>query len=119
MRRVLTVLAVAAIAVGVSQAADDEKPKYAIKEVMQQAHKDGLLKKVTDGGASKEDKEMLLDLYLSLTENEPPKGDPASWKEKTTAVVIAAGKVVVGRDGAEEALKKTVNCGECHGEHKP
>lgn len=40
-------------------------------------------------------------------------------KEKTSAVVIAAGKVVVGREGAEENLKKTVNCGECHGEHKP
>ena len=54
---------------------EEAKPKYTIKQVMKKAHKDKLIKKVVKGEASQDEKMMLLDLYLSLPENKPPKGD--------------------------------------------
>ena len=85
---------------------------------MKVAHKDGLLKKVSAGDASTEDRTALLDLYISLTESKPKKGEAASWTAKTNAIVLAAAKVAVGRKGAEEGLKKATNCGACHSKHK-
>ena len=55
MRRVLPLgLLSLAFAVGLLPVlrAADEKPKYTIKEVMKEAHKEGLLKKVAGGNAS-------------------------------------------------------------------
>ncbi len=100
------------------------KPKHAVKEVMKGAHQapEGsktLLAKVLEGSASAEEKQQLLDLYISLAENKPPKGELADWQKKTGAVVISAAKIVVGRDGAIEELKVATNCGACHKDHKP
>jgi hypothetical protein len=95
------------------------EPKYTIKEIMEAAHKGGLMQKVVDGDASDEEKAQLLDLYLSLLENEPPLGEPAAFHEKAAMAVVAAARVVVGREGAEEELKKGVVCAACHKEHKP
>jgi hypothetical protein len=86
---------------------------------MPQAHKSKLLNKVIDGDASKEEKTKLLDLYIGLYENKPPKGDPASWTQKTGAAVVGAARVVLEQKGAEAKLKAAVNCGACHKEHKP
>jgi hypothetical protein len=94
-------------------------PKYTIKEVMTKAHKEGLMKKVGEGQASPEEKAMLLDLYLSLVEQDPPKGHAKDFHEKAGAAIVAAARVVVGRDGAEEELTRAVNCAACHKEHKP
>jgi hypothetical protein len=98
---------------------DGAKPKHSVKEVMADAHKSKLVNKVQDGQASKEEKEKLLGLYISLYENKPPKGDQASWNEKTGALVVAGAKVVLGQDGAAESLKAAANCGACHKAHKP
>ncbi len=65
-----------------AQAGDAKAPKYTIKEVMTKAHKDGLMKKVVEGQASPEEKAELLDLYLSLVEQDPPKGDAKAFHEK-------------------------------------
>jgi hypothetical protein len=102
-----------------AQAGDAKEPKYTIKEVMTKAHKDGLMKKVVEGQGSPEDKAQLLDLYLSLVEQDPPKGDAKDFHEKASAAVVAAARVVVGRDGAEAELTRAVNCAACHKEHKP
>ena len=110
---------VAATAWALSPVADDAKPKHAIKEVMADAHKSKLVNKVQDGQASKEEKEKLLGLYISLYENKPPKGDQASWNEKTGALVVAGAKVVLGQEGAADSLKAAANCGACHKAHKP
>jgi cytochrome c553 len=112
----LTVVAVSGLVVG---AADDEKPKYTIKEVMKKAHKDGLMKKLSEGGGTKADAEELLDLYKALGKNKPPKGEPGSWEAKTKVLVDAAQKVVDDKPGAREELKKAANCAECHKAHKP
>jgi hypothetical protein len=93
-------------------------PKHTIKQVMKDAHKDGLLKKVTEGQSTKADKEKLLELYLSLWENKPPKGEEASWTKKTGDLIVNAAKVVLGQEGAPASLKAAVNCKACHDNHK-
>ena len=97
----------------------EKREKKSIKEVMKLAHKDGLLKKVLSGEAEKADKDMLLDLYVDMFESEPPKGEMESWQMLAGRSVLAAAKVAVGREGAEEELKEATNCMECHKAHKP
>ena len=89
-----------------------------IKEVMKIAHKDGLMKKVQGGSASDEEKKQLLDLYIDLLEGEPKKGDKAEWKIAAGATVVSAAKVVLGREGATDELKKTTDCMACHSKFK-
>jgi hypothetical protein len=99
-------------------AAEDEKPKYTIKAVMKAAHKGGLMKKVADGKASDGEKKQLVEFYVALAANKPPKGDEASWKEKTAALLAAAKDAEAGKDGAGAALTKAANCMGCHSAHK-
>ncbi|MEM8732787.1 MAG: hypothetical protein AAGG44_01100 [Planctomycetota bacterium] len=102
--------------------ADDEeksKPKHTIKEVMKVAFKGGLQKKVLSGEASDDEKKELLDLYVSLVESKPPKGEMNSWHNLAGGAALAAAKVVVGREGALDELKAATNCKACHSEHKP
>jgi len=120
MRKVLSVVAALAVAglVTLNLRADD-KPKNEIKDVMQKAHKDGLLKKVASGKADDTEKKDLLALYEDLAKNEPPKGDKTDWEKRTKAMVNGAKDVVDGKKGAEQKLGKTVNCMGCHQLHKP
>jgi len=113
-----TLAAFALVGVGVAYGVQD-KPKYTISEVMVNAHKKGLLKTVTGGKASKEQKEQLLAYYKSLAANEPPRGTKEEWKKRTDAIVAAAEAVVKGEKGAEANLGKATNCAACHGAHKP
>ena len=111
---------VCASILGVALAAgeDGDKPKHTIKDVMKSAHKEGLLKKVLGGQASEQEKLTLLDYYISLVENTPPKGGSQSWHNLAGKVTLAAAKVAVGREGATAELKKATNCGACHKQHK-
>jgi hypothetical protein len=106
-------------AAGLYLAAAEKKPKYSIKEVMEEAHKEGLLKKVASGKGDKEDKDKLLELYTALSQNKPPKGDADDWKDRTAKMVAAARDVSKGEEGAEKKLAKTVNCMGCHSLHRP
>ena len=99
--------------------AGEHGAKYTTKEVMKKAHKEGLLKKVLGNQASEQQKLQLLDLYLSLLENEPPQGSEESWVMKSGTAIVAAAKVAVGRDGAVADLKSATNCKACHEVHKP
>ena len=69
-----------------------DKAKFAIKEVMEKAHKGNpaLCGKVASEKASKEEKQQLLELWTALGDNKPPKGPEKSWKDKTDAMVVAA-----------------------------
>jgi hypothetical protein len=98
-------------------AADDDKPKHTIKEVMKEAHKDGLMKKIASGKGEKDDKDKLVELYTDLSKNKPPKGEADDWKTKTTAMVKAA-KAVADGSGEGKALTKAANCKACHDLHK-
>ncbi len=89
-----------------------------VKEVMKIAHKDGLLKKVQGGSASDDEKKQLLSLYIDMLEGEPKKGDKADFLAMTSALMLSAAKVVVGKEGAMDELKKTSDCMACHSKHK-
>lgn len=97
-----------------------DEEKVTIKQVMQKAHKAGLLKDlVVKGDATDEQKAELLKLYKGLAANKPPKGDAESWKTKTKALVDAAQAAVDGKDNAVQLLTKASNCKACHDAHKP
>ena len=121
-----TVIAVACLTIGLGSivslalAADEEaKPKHTIKEIMKIANsKDGLLAKIKAGNATAEEKTQLLDLYIDLLENKPPKGEMESWHNLAGAAVLAAAKVAVGREGSVAELEKATNCKACHTPHK-
>ncbi|MCS6850266.1 MAG: hypothetical protein NZ700_03735, partial [Gemmataceae bacterium] len=110
MRMLLRVMLVAAIVTGIvgvnSLVAADASVD--IKTVMEKAHKSGLLKKVTSGKASDAEKKELCELYVALAANKPPRGDVASWKSKTEAIVAACKKVAGGSNDKADlaALKK-------------
>ena len=99
--------------IGASPVAKAE-PANSIKEVMKKAHKDGMLKKILAGEGDEADKKMLLDLYIDMLEGKPEKGDQAEWLMMAGKSVVAAGKLVVGREGALEELKVATNCKACH-----
>jgi hypothetical protein len=120
----MMVLGVAFSAIAVAQEGDEAKPELTVKEVMKAAHtapegEKSLLATVLEGDATAEQKQKLLDLYINLAENGPPKGELHDWQVKTYTIVLEAAKVVVGREGAEAGLKKATNCAACHKEHKP
>ena len=117
MRKTLLGMLVLGIAVGsawtfsgAAQKEDDEKkkPKYTIKEVMKKAHgpKDGLLKKVQSGKASKEELKERLEMYQALELNKPPKGEDAEWKKRTELLVKAANAAVKNDKEAAKLLKE-------------
>ncbi len=116
-------LAVAAVFVGSgfarfhneTKSAEDPKP---IKAVMKEAMKSGLAKKVAGGEATDEEKMQVLNLLIDLVENEAPKGDETEWKMMAGTAMMNAAKVVVGREGAEEALGAAIDCKSCHDKFK-
>ena len=111
-----TILSLSAV---ITVARADDKAKFTIAEVMKKAHGGSkLANKVADGKASKEDKEMLLDLYKALAAGKPSKGDAKSWKEKTEGLVAAAESAVKGDADAGEKLTKAKDCKSCHMVHK-
>ncbi len=101
--------------------AGDDKPKYDIETIMDKAHgekNDKILKKVLTGKADDAEKKELLELYTELGKNKPPKGDAKSWKDKTSALTVAAKEVVDGKDKGIADLKKASSCMACHKVHK-
>ena len=96
------------------------KPKHTIKEAMKKGFKgkDALRGKVLSGKATDKEKLALLDMFVSLVESKPPKGDDASWQKLAGTSALAAAKVAVGREGAIDELKKATNCKACHDAHK-
>jgi cytochrome c556 len=100
------------------ESGDKAVPKHTLKEVMKQAHGSKLLNKVVDGKASKEEKDQLLDIYISLLDSDPPKGDKEAWIMNSGRLVVAAARVAVGRDGSTDELKAASNCKACHDSYK-
>jgi hypothetical protein len=115
---VLALLALGIVGLGLGTAAFKAEPKYAIKDVMKEAMKGGLCKKVADGKADEAEKKKLVDLFTALSENKPPKGDAADWKTRTEALVKAAKACAAGDKDGPAALKKAANCKGCHDLHK-
>ncbi len=96
----------------------------AIKEVMKTYHKapkgtDPTCKKASDGKASADELKKLVAGYKALMTVAPPKGDKASWTEKTTKLLAAAQALEKGAPDAAAKYKEAVNCKACHSVHKP
>ena len=121
VRLIVCSLVAALIGGGVAMAVNNNlvapAPK-SIKEVMKIAHKDGLMKKIQGGSATDDEKKQLLDLYIDMLEGTPKKGDKAEWQSAAGATVVSAAKVVLGREGALDELKKTTDCMACHSKFK-
>jgi hypothetical protein len=98
---------------------DKEEPKYKIKEVMKKAMAGGLCKKCATGKGTDEDKKELVELFVALHANTPPKGEKEEWAKITKSFVDAAKAILDGKDeDAGKKLAKLVNCKECHGMFK-
>ncbi len=98
-----------------------DKAKHSIKEVMKACMAKGgpgLCGKVAGGTASDEEKKQFVEYIEALGSNKPPKGEDASWKEKTSALLAAAKDCAAGKSGATDALKAAANCMNCHSAHK-
>ena len=104
-------------------AADAEKDSPT-KVFMKKYHKapqgvDSISKKAAAGKATSEELKELAAGYKAMIAAKPPKGDAASWKEKTTKLSSAADALVKGDPDAAARYKEAVNCKACHSEHKP
>jgi hypothetical protein len=114
-------LAVVTFAVRALAADRDDGP---IKQIMKIYHKapkgvDPVCKKASDGKASAAEIKNLVAAYKTLATTKPPKGDDASWKEKTTALLSAAEAMQKGSPDGVARYKEAVNCKACHSVHKP
>ena len=122
-KKFIAFTAVAGLMAGVwSKAAGADKSP--IKEVMKQCHKapegtDPLCKKASDGAASPEEIKKLVSGYKILAKAKPPKGDDASWKEKTSKLLAVTQALQKGAPDAVAQYKAAVNCKACHSVHKP
>jgi hypothetical protein len=118
MRKLMVVACLtlsALIVAGLDTPAAQDKPKFTISEVMQQAHKGGLLKKVQTKEANAEEGKQLVEYYVALTQNKPPMGDEKAWKKQTETMLAGAKLYAEGKkDDGAAALKKAINCGSCH-----
>lgn len=95
-----------------------DKAKYSISEVMLEAHKGGLMKKVAGGKANDDERKQLVGYYKALSQNMPPKGGAESWKKLTGALVKASEAAATGDADAAKTLTKLANCAGCHKKHK-
>lgn len=101
-----------------------EGKKNAIEEVMDTYHKapkgvDPVCKKAADGKATPDELKKLVAAYKKMAGAKPPKGDDASWKDKTSKLLAAATSLEKGEAGAAAKYKEAVNCKSCHMAHKP
>jgi hypothetical protein len=107
-----------------SQLQAEDANDDAIKKVMKTCHKapkgeDAICKKAIDGKASPEEIKKLVAGYKVLTTAKPPKGDTASWKEKTSKLYAAAEALEKGAPDAAAKYKAALDCKACHSVHKP
>lgn len=117
---VATALAASFLVTNLHAAGGDE----ATKKFMKDFHKapkgvDPVCKKAADGKASKDELAKLVAGYKAMCSAKPPKGDEASWKEKTGKLLEAAMALQKGAPDGAAKYKEAVNCKACHSAHKP
>jgi len=98
--------------------------KEVTKEVMKTYHKapkgvDTICKKAGDGKATPAELKNLVAAYGTMAKAKPPKGDEASWKEKSSKLLAAAQALQSGAPDGAALFKEAVNCKACHSIHKP
>jgi hypothetical protein len=112
----LVAMACVAILLGVSGAG--EEGKYKTKEVMKAIMASKLGPKVFAGQGTKEENKKVLDYFIELHKNMPPKGDKDAWAKVTQTLVDTAKKIEAGEEKGSAKLAKLINCQGCHTEFK-
>jgi hypothetical protein len=106
-----------ALCTGTGAAEKKGGPEYDMETIMVKGHKDGLLDKVLDKTATKEEIDQMVKYYVALDMLKPEAGDLESWKQKTGAILKEI-KAVQAGGGDLENLKKITNCKACHRVHR-
>jgi hypothetical protein len=101
--------------------ADAPAPKYTVEEIMKAVFKgeDSTGKKISQGKATQADYDKLVEYVSALPLNDAPQGDPAGWKQKTTALLVAATALKEGKPGALAEYTQAANCQACHRVYRP
>ncbi len=91
-----------------------------IKAQMEKFHKgtDTPLTRALAKKSNPDELKALFTSYQSIATLKPKKGDEASWKAKTAALVAAADLVVKNDAKGIDALKAASDCKACHSVHK-
>lgn len=121
LRRFVLISFAALAAVSLTSAVAEES---AMGNFMKKFHKapdgvDPICKKATNGTASAEELAGLLKGYEAMAAVAPPTGEAASWKEKTSALVVAVKNIQAKKENAGAAYKEALNCRGCHTLHRP
>ena len=97
-----------------------EKKETEIGKVMKKHFKGDTsdVKKGIKGELNKEQTAALLAAVKTLGAAKPPKGEDASWKEKTGLLVTALEKLDKGEANAGAELKIAADCKGCHKAHR-
>ncbi len=92
----------------------------AIKDIMEAVLKgdDTPVKRAIAKKSNPEEIKKMHEFFVSLEKLKPKKGDEASWKAKTAALVAASDLLVKGDEKGIDALKAAANCKACHEVHK-
>jgi cytochrome c556 len=100
--------------------ANDDKPKYTIREIMKKAHsgKTNLPKKLILGQINDDEKTKLIEYYEALGKNQPPKGSAEDWQKRTSKLLAAAKAAMDGGQAEKAKFRKAVDCASCHNAHK-
>lgn len=116
----LTVVAAALAGVSIASAGKGEHHE-AFEEIMKKGFKGktSLVGKATEGTASDAEIKQLQGMLKQLAGLKPPRGEMASWKEKTAALIKAGDLLAKNGKAGGAALKKASNCKACHSVHKP
>lgn len=117
----ITAFALALMAGSALVRAEDKSPMAVFMKQYHSAPKgtDPVCKRAIDGKASKEELKKLVEGYALMAKTKAPKGDAASWKEKTTALLEASKSLQKGDADGAAKYKEAVNCKACHSVHKP
>ena len=126
----ITVIAVGASVTAYSAAHKEAENKknmpYEVSKIMSVGMKgdkkkgvDGLVSKVIEGEASKDEQKDLLRFFLSLEKYSVEKGDQKAFDKKADALTDSLVGVIAGVEGSIAKLEKAKNCKACHDAHKP
>ncbi len=106
-----------ALLLGVSGAGEKDA-KYQIKESMKAVMASKLAMKVFNGQGTPEENKKVLEHFVSLHANMPPKGEKDAWAKVTQTLVDTAKKIDSGEEKGSAKLAKLINCQGCHGQFK-
>lgn len=114
-------LAVALLAISGCSTFSNTKPSMTIEEIMNDGFKGktSLAARLGENTASEADKMRMVYLTQQLALNPPPKGDQASWEDKTARLNRAAVALADKLPDSLETWRAAADCKACHSIHKP